>query len=110
MGPSAPRGNHCELALVCFCKNMFKNNRSLLLSMQASVSLKRLRVFLSHEDLDPDSIQRRPIKDGASRERGRPRPSQEGERAPLVSRLLVRGPPLPRARFQGPSFHSILGK
>ena len=52
---------------------MFKNNCSLLLlSVQASVSLKRLRVFLSHEDLDPDSIQRRPIKDGASRERGLP--------------------------------------
>uniref|UniRef100_A0A8C0AK94 Multidrug resistance-associated protein 1 n=1 Tax=Bos mutus grunniens TaxID=30521 RepID=A0A8C0AK94_BOSMU len=34
--------------------------------VQASVSLKRLRVFLSHEDLDPDSIQRRPIKDAAA--------------------------------------------
>lgn len=28
--------------------------------MQASVSLKRLRVFLSHEELDPDSIVRSP--------------------------------------------------
>lgn len=34
--------------------------------VQASVSLKRLRVFLSHEDLDPDSIQRRPIKDAGA--------------------------------------------
>lgn len=33
-------------------------------SMQASVSLKRLRVFLSHEELDPDSIIRGPIKEG----------------------------------------------
>lgn len=33
-------------------------------SMQASVSLKRLRVFLSHEELDPDSIVRGPIKEG----------------------------------------------
>lgn len=32
--------------------------------MQASVSLKRLRVFLSHEELDPDSIVRGPIKEG----------------------------------------------
>ncbi|KAB1263533.1 Multidrug resistance-associated protein 1 [Camelus dromedarius] len=32
--------------------------------VQASVSLKRLRIFLSHEELEPDSIQRRPIKDG----------------------------------------------
>lgn len=32
--------------------------------MQASVSLKRLRVFLSHEELDPDSIIRSPITAG----------------------------------------------
>ncbi|XP_039741515.1 multidrug resistance-associated protein 1 [Pteropus medius] len=32
--------------------------------VQASVSLKRLRIFLSHEELDPDSIERRSIKDG----------------------------------------------
>lgn len=32
--------------------------------MQASVSLKRLRVFLSHEELDPDSIIRSPIAEG----------------------------------------------
>ncbi|XP_045427222.1 multidrug resistance-associated protein 1 isoform X1 [Pipistrellus kuhlii] len=32
--------------------------------VQASVSLKRLRIFLSHEELDPDSIERQPIKDG----------------------------------------------
>jgi len=32
--------------------------------MQASVSLKRLRVFLSHEELDPDSIIRGPVTDG----------------------------------------------
>uniref|UniRef100_A0A452TJZ6 Multidrug resistance-associated protein 1 n=1 Tax=Ursus maritimus TaxID=29073 RepID=A0A452TJZ6_URSMA len=32
--------------------------------VQASVSLKRLRIFLSHEELEPDSIERRPIKDG----------------------------------------------
>nr|XP_020037160.1 multidrug resistance-associated protein 1 isoform X1 [Castor canadensis] len=32
--------------------------------VQASVSLKRLRVFLSHEELEPDSIERRPMKDG----------------------------------------------
>ncbi|EPY85138.1 multidrug resistance-associated protein 1 [Camelus ferus] len=31
--------------------------------VQASVSLKRLRIFLSHEELEPDSIQRRLIKD-----------------------------------------------
>lgn len=31
---------------------------------QASVSLKRLRIFLSHEELEPDSIERRSIKDG----------------------------------------------
>ncbi|XP_019521622.1 PREDICTED: multidrug resistance-associated protein 1 [Hipposideros armiger] len=31
--------------------------------VQASVSLKRLRIFLSHEELEPDSIERRPIKD-----------------------------------------------
>ncbi|XP_042293386.1 multidrug resistance-associated protein 1 isoform X2 [Sceloporus undulatus] len=31
--------------------------------VQASVSLKRLRVFLSHEELDPDSIVRGSIKD-----------------------------------------------
>ncbi|NXS33066.1 MRP1 protein, partial [Pomatostomus ruficeps] len=30
--------------------------------VEASVSLKRLRVFLSHEELDPDSIVRGPIK------------------------------------------------
>ncbi|KAF5918368.1 hypothetical protein HPG69_011808 [Diceros bicornis minor] len=34
--------------------------------VQASVSLKRLRIFLSHEELDPDSIERRPVKDGGS--------------------------------------------
>ncbi|KAF6122855.1 ATP binding cassette subfamily C member 1 [Phyllostomus discolor] len=34
--------------------------------VQASVSLKRLRVFLSHEELEPDSIERRPMKDGGS--------------------------------------------
>ncbi|TKC44948.1 hypothetical protein EI555_016270 [Monodon monoceros] len=33
--------------------------------VQASVSLKRLRIFLSHEELEPDSIQRWPIKDGS---------------------------------------------
>uniref|UniRef100_A0A9L0TIK6 Multidrug resistance-associated protein 1 n=1 Tax=Equus caballus TaxID=9796 RepID=A0A9L0TIK6_HORSE len=32
--------------------------------VQASVSLKRLRIFLSHEELEPDSIERRPGKDG----------------------------------------------
>ncbi|XP_075420665.1 multidrug resistance-associated protein 1 isoform X1 [Tenrec ecaudatus] len=32
--------------------------------VQASVSLKRLRVFLSHEELEPDSIERKPAKDG----------------------------------------------
>nr|XP_020137224.1 multidrug resistance-associated protein 1 isoform X3 [Microcebus murinus] len=32
--------------------------------VQASVSLKRLRIFLSHEELEPDSIERRPLKDG----------------------------------------------
>ncbi|XP_063479793.1 multidrug resistance-associated protein 1 isoform X10 [Symphalangus syndactylus] len=32
--------------------------------VQASVSLKRLRIFLSHEELEPDSIERRPVKDG----------------------------------------------
>ncbi|XP_037363447.1 multidrug resistance-associated protein 1 isoform X2 [Talpa occidentalis] len=32
--------------------------------VQASVSLKRLRIFLSHEELEPDSIERRSIKDG----------------------------------------------
>ncbi|XP_048187708.1 multidrug resistance-associated protein 1 [Perognathus longimembris pacificus] len=32
--------------------------------VQASVSLKRLRVFLSHEELEPDSIERKPMKDG----------------------------------------------
>ncbi|NXY52739.1 MRP1 protein, partial [Callaeas wilsoni] len=31
--------------------------------VEASVSLKRLRVFLSHEELDPDSIVRGPIKE-----------------------------------------------
>uniref|UniRef100_A0A8B9P5X6 Multidrug resistance-associated protein 1 n=1 Tax=Apteryx owenii TaxID=8824 RepID=A0A8B9P5X6_APTOW len=31
--------------------------------VEASVSLKRLRVFLSHEELDPDSIIRGPIRD-----------------------------------------------
>uniref|UniRef100_A0A8C3YH35 Multidrug resistance-associated protein 1 n=1 Tax=Catagonus wagneri TaxID=51154 RepID=A0A8C3YH35_9CETA len=34
--------------------------------VQASVSLKRLRIFLSHEELEPDSIQRRPIKDAGT--------------------------------------------
>ncbi|XP_008584452.1 PREDICTED: multidrug resistance-associated protein 1 [Galeopterus variegatus] len=34
--------------------------------VQASVSLKRLRIFLSHEELQPDSIDRRPVKDGVS--------------------------------------------
>uniref|UniRef100_A0A8B9TRX8 Multidrug resistance-associated protein 1 n=1 Tax=Anas platyrhynchos TaxID=8839 RepID=A0A8B9TRX8_ANAPL len=33
--------------------------------VEASVSLKRLRVFLSHEELDPDSIIRRPTTDGS---------------------------------------------
>nr|XP_054384472.1 multidrug resistance-associated protein 1-like [Pongo abelii] len=32
--------------------------------VQASVSLKRLRIFLSHEELESDSIERRPVKDG----------------------------------------------
>uniref|UniRef100_G1TVN1 Multidrug resistance-associated protein 1 n=1 Tax=Oryctolagus cuniculus TaxID=9986 RepID=G1TVN1_RABIT len=32
--------------------------------VQASVSLKRLRIFLSHEELEPDSIERRSVKDG----------------------------------------------
>lgn len=32
--------------------------------MQASVSLKRLRVFLSHEELDPETIIRGPITEG----------------------------------------------
>ncbi|KAM9305127.1 multidrug resistance-associated protein 1 [Gastrophryne carolinensis] len=32
--------------------------------VQASVSLKRLRVFLSHEELEPDSIDREPQKNG----------------------------------------------
>uniref|UniRef100_A0A674KCL9 Multidrug resistance-associated protein 1 n=1 Tax=Terrapene triunguis TaxID=2587831 RepID=A0A674KCL9_9SAUR len=34
--------------------------------VQASVSLKRLRLFLSHEELEPDSIIRGSIKDGKS--------------------------------------------
>uniref|UniRef100_A0A8C9L6Y2 Multidrug resistance-associated protein 1 n=1 Tax=Pavo cristatus TaxID=9049 RepID=A0A8C9L6Y2_PAVCR len=33
--------------------------------VEASVSLKRLRVFLSHEELDPDSIIRGPITNGS---------------------------------------------
>nr|XP_036847848.1 multidrug resistance-associated protein 1 isoform X4 [Manis javanica] len=32
--------------------------------VQASVALKRLRIFLSHEELDPSSIERRPVRDG----------------------------------------------
>uniref|UniRef100_A0A2K5RIC2 Multidrug resistance-associated protein 1 n=1 Tax=Cebus imitator TaxID=2715852 RepID=A0A2K5RIC2_CEBIM len=32
--------------------------------VQASVSLKRLRIFLSHEELEPDSIERLPVKNG----------------------------------------------
>ncbi|XP_039089530.1 multidrug resistance-associated protein 1 isoform X1 [Hyaena hyaena] len=32
--------------------------------VQASVSLKRLRIFLSHEELEPNSIERRSSKDG----------------------------------------------
>ncbi|XP_036923546.1 multidrug resistance-associated protein 1 [Sturnira hondurensis] len=32
--------------------------------VQASVSLKRLRIFLSHEELEPDSIERQTSKDG----------------------------------------------
>lgn len=35
-----------------------------MLLPQASVSLKRLRIFLSHEELEPDSIERWSIKDG----------------------------------------------
>lgn len=35
-----------------------------VLLLQASVSLKRLRIFLSHEELEPDSIERCSIKDG----------------------------------------------
>ncbi|XP_074052590.1 multidrug resistance-associated protein 1 [Macrotis lagotis] len=33
--------------------------------VQASVSLKRLRIFLSHEELEPDSIVRNSVKDGS---------------------------------------------
>ncbi|XP_005391137.1 PREDICTED: multidrug resistance-associated protein 1 [Chinchilla lanigera] len=33
--------------------------------VQASVSLKRLRIFLSHEELEPGSIERQPVKDAA---------------------------------------------
>lgn len=33
-------------------------------TIQASVSLKRLRVFLSHEELDPDSVVRGTLKNG----------------------------------------------
>lgn len=36
----------------------------LVLLPQASVSLKWLRIFLSHEELEPDSIERWSIKDG----------------------------------------------
>uniref|UniRef100_A0A8U7P8L9 Multidrug resistance-associated protein 1 n=1 Tax=Corvus moneduloides TaxID=1196302 RepID=A0A8U7P8L9_CORMO len=36
--------------------------------VEASVSLKRLRVFLSHEELDPDSIVRGPIKEASKAE------------------------------------------
>ncbi|KAM9210176.1 multidrug resistance-associated protein 1 [Dugong dugon] len=32
--------------------------------VQASVSLKRLRIFLSHEELEPSSIERQSVKDG----------------------------------------------
>lgn len=43
----------------------FNNNCTVWLPPpQASVSLKRLRIFLSHEELEPDSIERRPGKDG----------------------------------------------
>ncbi|XP_070617590.1 multidrug resistance-associated protein 1-like [Erythrolamprus reginae] len=34
--------------------------------VQASVSLKRLRVFLSHEELDPDSVTRGTLRSGGS--------------------------------------------
>uniref|UniRef100_A0A663N540 Multidrug resistance-associated protein 1 n=1 Tax=Athene cunicularia TaxID=194338 RepID=A0A663N540_ATHCN len=40
------------------------NMLPMVISSIASVSLKRLRVFLSHEELDPDSIIRGPITDG----------------------------------------------
>uniref|UniRef100_A0A8C3D2D7 Multidrug resistance-associated protein 1 n=1 Tax=Cairina moschata TaxID=8855 RepID=A0A8C3D2D7_CAIMO len=40
------------------------NMLPMVISSIASVSLKRLRVFLSHEELDPDSIIRRPTADG----------------------------------------------
>uniref|UniRef100_A0A8U7P8D9 Multidrug resistance-associated protein 1 n=1 Tax=Corvus moneduloides TaxID=1196302 RepID=A0A8U7P8D9_CORMO len=40
------------------------NMLPMVISSIASVSLKRLRVFLSHEELDPDSIVRGPIKEG----------------------------------------------
>lgn len=36
----------------------------LSIGVQASVSLKRLRVFLSHEELDPDSVVRGNLKNG----------------------------------------------
>lgn len=41
---------------------IYKNiSLSFSLSLQASVSLKRLRVFLSHEELEEDSVDRRAV-------------------------------------------------
>uniref|UniRef100_A0A8C6A8S4 Multidrug resistance-associated protein 1 n=1 Tax=Marmota marmota marmota TaxID=9994 RepID=A0A8C6A8S4_MARMA len=50
--------------------------------VQASVSLKRLRIFLSHEELEPGSIERRPLKDVVKR------PQVQSPVSLLVKRLV----------------------
>ncbi|XP_055990712.1 multidrug resistance-associated protein 1 [Sorex fumeus] len=58
--------------------------------VQASVSLKRLRVFLSHEELEPDSIERRSIKDGG-----------------VTNSITVKNATFTWARSDPPTLHSI---
>ncbi|XP_074202385.1 multidrug resistance-associated protein 1 isoform X2 [Camelus bactrianus] len=58
--------------------------------VQASVSLKRLRIFLSHEELEPDSIQRRLIKD-----------------AGITNSITVKNATFTWARNDPPTLHGI---
>ncbi|XP_006892781.1 PREDICTED: multidrug resistance-associated protein 1 [Elephantulus edwardii] len=58
--------------------------------VQASVSLKRLRIFLSHEELEPGSIERQPTKEGSG-----------------LNSITVKNATFTWARSEPPTLHSI---
>ena len=120
MGPSAPRGNHCKLALVCFAETFFKITTPCRCFLCRPVSPSSA----SGSSSPTRSWSLTASSDGPSKTVCPKRVGGRGVLPSLPRRVnlhfcylafLLRGRlpgrgPLLRAGFQGPGFDSILGR